>query len=179
MSTAPAPAPADAAAAAAAAAPKKKNKKLLIIIAAVVVLLAACGGAAFFLMKKNDPEAAGKDKPPVARKGPSVYTPLEPFTVNLADPSLDHYLQIGLTYELYGADVEAELKAQMPLLRSRVLLLLTSKTSQELATPEGKGKLAGELVTLARAALASSKSPGTQNSERGVADIHFSSFIIQ
>ena len=178
MSTA--PAPADAASAAAAAAPKKKNKKLLIIIAAVVVLLAACGGAAaFFLMKKNGPEAHGKKKPPVARKGPSVYTPLEPFTVNLADPSLDHYLQIGLTYELYGADVEAELKAQMPLLRSRALLLLTSKTSQELATPEGKGKLAGELVSLARAALASSKAPGTQNSERGVADVHFSSFIIQ
>lgn len=175
MSTAAAaPAPADAAPA------PKKSKKLLIIILAVVVLLVAGGGAAaFFLMKKKGGDSHAEEKHAVERKGPSVFAPLDPFTVNLADPSRDHYLQIGLTYELYASDVEAELKAQMPLLRSRALLLLTSKTSEELATPEGKGKLAGELVTLARAALAASKVPGTQNSERGVADVHFSSFIIQ
>ena len=73
----------------------------------------------------------------------------------------------------------ASIEHVFPLLRSRALLLLTSKTTDDLATPEGKGKLAGELVTLARAALAASKSPGAQNSERGVADVHFSSFIIQ
>ena len=173
MSTA-AAAPADAAAA------PKKSKKLLIIILAVVVLLAGGGGAAaFLLMKKKGGDSHAEETKTVERKGPSVFSALDPFTVNLADPSRDHYLQIGLIYELYSADVEADLKAQMPLLRSRALLLLTSKTSDDLSTPEGKGKLAGELVTLARAALAASKSPGTQNSERGVADVHFSSFIIQ
>jgi flagellar FliL protein len=172
MSTA-AAAPADAAPA------PKKSKKLLIIILAVVVLLAGGGGAAFFMLKKKGGDSHAEAKKTVERKGPSVFSTLDPFTVNLADPSRDHYLQIGLIYELYAADVETELKAQMPLLRSRALLLLTSKTSEELATPDGKGKLAGELVTLARAALAASKAPGAQNNERGVADVHFSAFIIQ
>jgi flagellar FliL protein len=171
---APAAAPADAAPA------PKKSKKLLIIILAVVVLLAGGGGAAaFFLMKKKAGDSPAKEHKAAERKGPSVFATLDPFTVNLADPSREHYLQVGLIYELYSADVENDLKAQMPLLRSRALLLLTSKTSVELITAEGKGKLAGELVTLARAALAASKSPGAQNSERGVADVHFSSFIIQ
>ena len=173
MSTA-AAVPADAAAA------PKKSKKLLIIILAVVVLLAGGGGAAaFLLMKKKGGDSHTEEKQVVERKGPAVFAPLDPFTVNLADASRDHYLQIGLTYEVYAADVEADLKAQMPLLRSRILLLLTSKSTDDLATPEGKGKLAGELVTLARASLAGSKVPGAQNSERGVADVHFSSFIIQ
>ncbi len=156
-------------------APKKKGKKLLIIIISAVVLLAAAGGgAAFFLMKKN---VAGAKK--ATRSGPPVFAALEPFTVNLADPGREHYLQIGLTYEVHAADVADALKAQMPLIRSRVLLLLTSRTADELGSPQGKAKLASELVGLARAALAQSTVSGTKNNEVGVIDVHFSSFIIQ
>jgi len=84
-----------------------------------------------------------------------------------------------LTYEVHAADVGEALKAQMPLIRSRVLLLLTSRTADELASPQGKAKLASELVALARAALADSSTTGTKNDEVGVTDVHFSSFIIQ
>lgn len=158
----------------------KKGKKLLIIILAVIVLLGGGGAAGvMLLMKKNSGGAHAEDKKAAEKRPPSVFSPLDPFTVNLADASRDHYLQIGLTYEVYTSDVDAALKTQMPLLRSRILLLLTSKTSEELALPEGKGKLAGELVTLARAALATSQASGAQNADRGVADVHFSSFIIQ
>ena len=160
-------------------APKKKGKKLLIIIVAAAVLLAAAGGGAtFFLMKKNVASAKPEAKK-ATRSGPSVFTALEPFTVNLADPGREHYLQIGLTYEVHAADVGEALKAQMPLIRSRVLLLLTSRTADELASPQGKAKLASELVSLARAALAESTTPGAKNAEAGVTDVHFASFIIQ
>jgi flagellar FliL protein len=165
-----------------AAAAPKKSKKLLIIILAVVVLLAAGGGAAaFLLMKKGGASHADEKHKPAEKKpsAPTVFAPLEPFTVNLADAGLSHYLQIGLTYEVAGNDVADALKAQMPLIRSRVLLILTNRTSEELATPKGKSQLAVELVALGRGALAASSAPGAQNDERGVIDIHFSSFIIQ
>ena len=158
---------------------KKKGKKLLIIIiAAVVLLTAAGGGAAFFLMKKNVAGAKPAAKK-ATRSGPPVFAALEPFTVNLADPGREHYLQIGLTYEVHAADVGEALKAQMPLIRSRVLLLLTSRTADELGSRQGKAKLASELVGLARAALAESTAAGAKNDEVGVTDVHFSSFIIQ
>ena len=162
------------------AAPAPKNsKKLLIMILAALLILGGGGAAAFFMLKQTSGANHADGKKSAERKNPSVFAALDPFTVNLADPSRDHYLQIGLTYEVYAADVETDLKTQMPLLRSRVLLLLTSKSSEELASPEGKSKLAGDLVMLARAALGTSRAAGAQNSERGVVDVHFSSFIIQ
>lgn len=159
----------------------KKGKKLLIVILAALLVLTIGGGAGVYLIiaRKNANASHSEAKKPVEKKGPSVFAPLEPFTVNLADPSRDHYLQIGLTFEVSGTDIGDAIKSQMPLLRSRVLLILTSKSSEELATPQGKGKLAAELVALARAALAGAAAPGALNEDRGVIDVHFASFIIQ
>lgn len=159
------------------AAPKKGKKLLVIILALVVLLVAAGGAAAFLLMKKADPKA--KDEVKKVERKPPVFAPLEQFTVNLNDPGREHYLQIGLTFEVTGQDVADAIKAQMPLVRSRVLLLLTSKGAEELASPQGKAKLAGELVGLARATMQHSKVQGAQDEDRGIHDVHFSSFIIQ
>ena len=164
------------------AAPKKGKMKLISILAVLVLLIAGGGvGGYIFLMKKNNSAGHADEQKAKAhvKHGPPVFAPLEPFTVNLADPGREHYLQIGLTYEVATGDVADALKAQMPLIRSRVLLLLTSRTADELASAQGKSKLATELVALARAALANSAAPGVQNDEQGVADVHFSSFIIQ
>jgi flagellar FliL protein len=166
------------------AAPKKGKKGLIIIIAVLVLVLAGGGVGAFIYMKKSAAADEHGDKKGAKKKaekkhGPPQFAPLDPFTVNLADPGREHYLQIGLTYEVAAADVAEALKAQMPLIRSRVLLLLTSRTADELASPAGKAKLATELVALARAALANSEVPGAQNDENGINDVHFSSFIIQ
>jgi len=168
---------APAAPAAEGTAPKKKGKKLLfIIIGAVVLSLGGVGG--FIAMKRSAGAQAGQAPKPV-KKEPPVFAALDPFTVNLADRDREHYLQIGLTYEVAGNDVGEEVKLQMPLIRSKILLLLTSKTATELATPQGKAKLGAELVTLARMALEHSAASNAQNPERGVANVHFSAFIIQ
>jgi flagellar FliL protein len=160
-------------------APKKRGKKLLFIILGVVVLaLGSVGG--FIITKRHGNAQAGEAaKEKHVEKKPSVFTALDPFTVNLADREREHYLQIGLTYELAGDDVAEEVKAQMPLIRSKILLLLTAKTAAELSTPEGKARLASELVTLARAPLEGSTAPNAKGPTRGIADVHYSAFIIQ
>ena len=59
------------------------------------------------------------------------------------------------------------------MIRSNILLLLTSKSSGELGTVDGKGKLSGELLEAMRQAL-----PG-EDPEKGVSAVHYSAFIIQ
>jgi flagellar FliL protein len=160
------------------AAPPKKSKKLLFIIVAAVLVLGV-GGAGAFIMLKRHGTPGDKSEAKKVEKKPTVFAALDPFTVNLADRDRDHYLQIGLTYEVAGKDVEEEVKGQMPLIRSHILLLLTSKTATELATAQGKAKLAGELIAVARQPMAESPLPAAQGAEHGVVNVHFSAFIIQ
>lgn len=68
--------------------------------------------------------------------------------------------------------VEA-IKAQMPIIRSKLLLLLSSKNPAELNVPGGKEELAREIADEARKHF-TSKPP-----EQALLNVHFSSFVIQ
>ncbi len=131
-----------------AAAPKKRRTLLWIIIA-VVVLLCSAGGAAWYFLA---PQAASAE-PKAAAQKPPVYVPLEPFTVNLAEENGDHYLQVGIVYQVSDDKLADTLKQYMPVLRNRILLLLSGKKPSELVSVEGKRKLVDELVTAVRESL--------------------------
>lgn len=153
-----------AAAPAAEAPPAKGKKKLIIIIAAVAVLLAG-GGGAFFMMKKKaaDEAAAAEDgdatahvekKPKKEKKKDDkhampVFVPLDPFVVNLADRDVDRYAQIGITLQTEDAHAGDQIKAYLPAIRNNILLLLSRKTSQDLAGAEGKERLASQVLRVA------------------------------
>lgn len=137
--------------AAQAAAPKSGGKsKRMIIVAGAALLAAGGGGGAWFLMKGKHAEGEAQANPVkkerrVDKGAPPVFLPLDPFVVNLHNTqpgATDKFLQTDMTLRLAGADVVEEIKAHMPEVRDRVLMLLSSKTSAELLTPEGKAKLA-------------------------------------
>jgi flagellar FliL protein len=166
----------------AAEAPRKKSKLLPIIVGVVLLLAAGGGAAAWFFLKKGDDEAAAKAdaeahgehakaNKKADKHAPPVYVPLDPFVVNLADAEESRYLQVGLVLEVEEEAVVAAVKAQMPAIRNRILLLLSSKNAAELASLEGKQKLAQAIVDEARAPLPK-KGPTVEG-------VHFSSFIIQ
>jgi flagellar FliL protein len=146
---------------------KKKSKLLLIIGAAVVVLGAAGGGSWFWLHQASaEPKAADK-KPP-------VFVTLDSFTVNLLPESGDHYLQVGIVYQVGGDKTVDAMKTYMPIIRNRILLLLSGKRPSDLAQVEGKQKLVSELVVVARDSLPEGTTP-----ERGVDEAFLSAFVIQ
>lgn len=120
---------------------------------------------------------ADEAKPAAPKADPSKppqFVALEPFTVNLrTDGNSDHLLQVGLTFQVSGIPVADAMKQHMPVLRSNILLLLTSKSPGELVTVDGKGKLGGELLATVRQTL-----PG-EDPEKGVSAVHYSAFIIQ
>jgi len=156
-------------------APKKSKKKLIIIIAALVILLAAGGaGAFFFLGSKGD--AAHEEAKKEEHLGPPVFTVLDPFVVNLAEPDSTRYLQIGITYELKDPKVAEQVKNYTPVIRSRILIVLSGKNVSDLTSVEGKQRLMDELVDLARVTI---HTEGNKDPTAGVRDVHFSSFVIQ
>lgn len=153
-----------------AAEPPKTKKKLIIIIAAVA-LLAGGGGAAYFLMqpKEGDKKVEKKAEP---AKVP-VFLPLETFTVNLLPDPDEKFLQIEATVQVATPEVAEQLKVQMPAVRNRVLMLLTSKTAADISTPEGKRQLSEEM-------LDELKRPFVKGAEpQQVTDVLFTSFVVQ
>ena len=154
---------------------KKKGKgKMMIILIALIVLLAGGGAGAYFMLAAKS-DGHDKEVKPKEHAGPPSFSVMDPFVVNLTDPDSTRYLQIGMTYELSNAKAAEELKNYTPIIRSRILLVLSGKNVKELSSIEGKQRLMDELVDLARVTLhGDGKDPNN-----GVRDVHFSSFVIQ
>jgi flagellar FliL protein len=169
-------------------APKKSKKGLIIAIAgAIVLLLATAGGGAawYFLQGKEDAKAEAKKdgtngaakadaKGAKAKSGkPPMFVPMDVFTVNLQGPSRDQYLQLGLVLEVADGPASDALKQQMPVIRGQILLLLAGKSAEELARPDGKDRLAEQVLQKVRQPLPSSAPLS------GVEAVHYSAFIVQ
>ena len=151
------------------AAPASK-KKLIIIIAAVVLL--AGGGAAgwFFTHQKSDHKKEVKHEEPA--RAP-VFVALEAFTVNLqADPD-EKFLQVELSLQVANAEEAELLKGQMPALRNRLLMLLTSKKATDISTGEGKKNLNDEIVAEVKKPFSKGAKP------QEISGVFFTSFVIQ
>jgi flagellar FliL protein len=162
---------ADPKAAAAADAPAGSNKKkLVIIIAAVLAFAGAGGGAAWFFLHDSKPGNHAKE---VQKRGPPVFVPLEAFTVNLQSEGQDQFLQTTFTLQVQSSDQIELIKQNMPKVRNRLLLLLSSKAASEISTIEGKQKLAAEIIAQIKLPF-EDKGP-----EQDVTDVMFTSFIIQ
>lgn len=171
----------------AAAAPAGNPKKKLIIIIVAVVLLAAAGGGAWFFMKsKEDAKKAAKKPGEHAEEvadeehaedpehpTPPVFITLETFTVNLQPDPDEKFLQLDLSLQVKTPEEEAMLKGQMPAIRDRILLLLSSKQASQINTLEGKQALSKELLEEINKPLTEKGKP------LKVKGVFFTSFVIQ
>lgn len=135
--------------------PKSGKRKLLVILVAVCAVLAIAGGGAWwFLHKSASAEEKGDAGATASKKSdgkPPVFNTLETFTVNLAGG--DRFLQLGIVLQLKDDGVVEKVKTYLPQIRNRILLLLSSKTADDLESPEGKQKLIGEILAATRAPL--------------------------
>lgn len=164
---------------------KPKSKKKLIIVLVVLLLLGGGGGgAAWWFLKGNkpvdpkDPKAASKaaaapkkDEPEL----PPIFIRVDTFTVNLKRVDTeDHFLQTEMQFKLTDPKATEALKLRMPEIRNALLLLLSSRTHEELMTIEGKQKLSADIVTQANQIIRA-KDPAKD----GVHGVYFTSFVIQ
>ena len=102
-----------------------------------------------------------------------MFVPIDPFTVNLQPENGEQYLQIAFTLQVASLEQVELVKDNMPKVRSRLLLLLSSKKASEINTPEGKKKFADEIMTQVKDPFMDKGEP------QEVTDVLFTSFIIQ
>lgn len=150
---------------------KKSKKKLVIVLLAVVLLAGGGAGGAWFFMGNKAPAGEQHAKPEPAK--PPVFLVMEPFTVNLQSDGTDQFLQAAFTLQVGTAEQVDQLKLYMPQVRSRLLLLLSSKKAADINTAEGKKKLNQEII----AAVKQPFSLGAKAQE--ISDVFITSFVIQ
>ena len=148
--------------------PQAKKSRILIIVIALLIILAGGGaGAWYFLGQKAVAHPAQ-----VAAK-PPVFLPMEAFTVNLQTEHGEQFLQTSFTLQVIDQAQVDLIKLYMPHVRSRILLLLSSKKPSEILTVEGKTKLAEEIINIF-------KQPFTpQGPTVKVSSVLFTSFVVQ
>lgn len=156
---------------------KKKSPLMLIIIVAVVLLLAGGGAAVYFLVLKKPPAdaehtAAGggahgeKGDKPATSLGETVELP--PFIVNLGGEG-GRYLKLVAVMQISSAAAKAEMTSRLPQIKDAVIGVLSSKSPDEVLTPEGKLELKLELVKRINQSLTSGV----------VTEMFFTEFVVQ
>lgn len=120
-------------------------KKMLLLLVGALAVGGSGGGVAWWMMGRNGGATEGVEKP--APEVIPAFVPLEVFTVNLRPETggPQNYMQVGITLKVAGEAVAEKVKAQMPEIRNRLLLMLSAKQANDLLRPEGKSKLAQEL----------------------------------
>jgi flagellar protein FliL len=160
-------------------APPKLNrkKKFLFILLAIVVFVVVGGVAGVVYLMTHKPAAhqtdMGQGEGGAAENDehPPIYEKLDTFTVNLADQ--ESYLQVEIVLKVADSQVQEKVKARMPEVRDALLRLLSSKSAEDLSTPEGKEGLAIDVQKEINRTI------GARKASEGVRDVLFTAFIIQ
>lgn len=157
--------------------PKGSKGKLIMILMVVLLSIAGGGGAALYfagVFSSEEAAAAAQDGEKPEKKGKAIYVELAPkFVVNLAGGSKRRLLQVGVQVLTRDADVEAQIKQHLPMIKNKLMLLFSSKTSQELATAEGKETLMQDARSAIEQVLESETGKG------GAEAVFFTSFVMQ
>jgi flagellar protein FliL len=167
--------------AAAAKPPKKKIMSLLPWILAGAMGLGLAGFVAVYFLRAPKADAAHGAAPDAKKKEEAEHAAgkleskstvvLEPFLVNLADSETVRFVKasfhLGMESEKGGEEFSAN-KAEVAATRDAIISLLSSLTSEQILSQEGKAKLREEIKRRVNAL-----------SETKVADVYIVDFVVQ
>jgi flagellar FliL protein len=124
-------------------------------------------------MTQQEATAAPVEASPSPESSPlpeqSVPFALDPFLLNLADLSGKRYLRATFEFEVSPPPGAEEMKAKTSQIRDRIILVLTSKTFDEIRTTTGKGALREKILNELNPILTSGKAR----------HIYFKEFVVQ
>jgi flagellar FliL protein len=151
--------------------PRIATKWIMIGVAGIVIV---AGGVTFGLMKylRSAGTAAAAEK--VKKETVESTLNLDPFLVNLADKEAVRFVKVTFRLGLSVDEKEVEEKLSknnvfLAQIRDSIISLLTSKTSEEILTPEGKEKLRQEVQTRVNAFLSKGR----------VMEVYIVDFVVQ
>ncbi|RII30004.1 MAG: flagellar basal body protein FliL [Geobacter sp.] len=162
------------------------NKKKFIIIGAAVAVAVILGLVVFMVMGKGDKKGAKKEGGEAqtetkaeggakegakegSKEGASNIYPLEPFIVNIYDGQELRYLKVKVEMEMATPALKSEVDARLAPIRDAVLVLLSTKTLQDIQDVQGKNQLKDEILTAVNKQITTGK----------VTKIYFTDFVVQ
>lgn len=154
---------------------KKGSARKLILISAAVLILAGGGFAAWqlFIAPAGEDTAqetvSSENQIEKLEDVASQTFTMETFVVNLNDPGGKRYLKTNIALEYVTEEMGEELKHRLPQLRDLILLLLSSKSLDDIQTVDGKLSLRRELVQRINQVLTTGK----------IRNLYFTEFVVQ
>lgn len=154
--------------------------KSLLALAALTILAGAATAITYLLVNRNDDgglraetEAhSTPDSNAVVAPQPPIFFSLQPFTVTVSNDRVERLLHVGVTLSLSNESSRARLDEYLPVVRSRILMLLSEQDPVAVQTRDGKAALMADIQAAANQSLQA------QQGER-VNDVLFTDFVVQ
>ena len=134
------------------------KKKPIGMIIGIIVGLLLLGGGGYYAYITFFQEKPVEEEVPAEGEGAAkeetkeevnlgVMFPLDPLIVNLAGSQGKRFLKVTVSFELSTPEVHAELKENIQKVTDSILVLLSSKTFEDVYSVQGKFKLKDEVTT--------------------------------
>lgn len=155
-----------------------KKTSIVPVLITIVLLIALAVGSYFAYLQFFSTKSNIRQTTPIKQIAPvqsneeaelKVMLPIRPFVVNLARSSGKRFLKVTLTMELNSPEVNAEVNENMSKIIDSILLLLSSKSFEDVYTVQGKFKLKDEITTRVNRFLVAGH----------VKDVYYTEFVIQ
>ncbi len=170
----------------------KKNTLMIVIIAVLVLIIIAGAATAILLLGGDDEEAQMQQSDTQVKERKSsrsssrsrdsselsnsrklsdigILYPLDTFTVNLKSDAGQRYLKATISLELNGEELSIELDNKSPVIRDRIIRILSSKTLEEVSSKKGKQKVSEQIIDTMNSMIV----------DGNVKGIYFTEFVIQ
>jgi flagellar protein FliL len=138
--------------------------KKLIIIAVFAVVVVAGGSAAALKLGLLGGKASGAPEP-VAQK--LAYVEVREMTLRLADTATEHYIKIDPVLAVPVKEAEA-MQDKIPVVRDRIVTIVSARSSLELSSPAGQLKLKEDLVSTLH-----------KDFKDDLVDLYFSDYLVE
>ena len=155
---------------------EKKGLPIKLILIVVGVLALAGGGYFAYTNFFQDPveelkkeEGTDGEKTGELPPGLGVMFTMDPFVVNLAGSEGKRFLKVTATLELSSPEVNPEFEENLQKITDSILVLLSSKSFEDVYSVQGKFKLKDEITTRVNRFLVVGH----------VKDAYFTEFIVQ
>ncbi len=138
-------------------------KKVIIIALSAVGLV---GGGALAALKLGFLSGgAGAAPRPAPMK--VAYVEVREMTLRLADSGSEHYIKLDPVLAVRASEAEA-MENKIPVVRDRIVTVVTARSSGELASPTGQRKLKEDLVSTLH-----------KDFQDNLVDIYFSDYLVE
>ena len=149
---------------------KKKSPLILFIIIAVVLVGASVGGTIFIMGGSGeDEEVVEEDTTP-----PALYYALVPkFQTNYDVDGRPRLFQVGMSFKTREQDVIDALALHSPVIKSKLVILLSGQKFESLGSSEGREALRQACLEAVQEIL------NTEIGKPGVEKVLFTDFVLQ